>query len=80
MTIDARNDPAPVRCISSHTYPDRPISVYWDGTWHRVDAIQRRWREEDGEHFILRVEDGRVFSAHYQPADDRWHLELVAQR
>ena len=79
MTVETRNPITPVRCLSSHSYADRPVSLYWEDRWHPVDKIRTSWRDEDGVHFLLQIPDGRVFKAHYHSADDRWYLELFAR-
>lgn len=66
-----------VLCQSSHAYLDRPIYVYWDDQRLPVVGILNRSRQLDGDHFHVRVEDGRAFHLVYFRSKDVWRVQCI---
>jgi len=51
-----------------------PRRFTWQGQETRVDAIGRRWQDEDGEHILVMVQPGdRVYEL-LHGADEKWWL------
>ena len=66
--------PVEVSCHSGHTYAERPISFRWEGREHRVEKVEREWREPGQRCFqVLSGEDKR-FELRYQERGDEWSL------
>ena len=69
---------AQVECLSSASYGERPIALYWEEKRLAVETIEARWRHPEGLRFHLRTRDGRLFEARYFEGSDQWTLELLA--
>ena len=63
-----------VRCYSGHTYAEEPRSFEWGGVAYEVKAIERAWREPGQRHFLVRVEDNKLFQLCYNEVEARWSL------
>ncbi|MDP2727873.1 MAG: hypothetical protein Q8P59_10060 [Dehalococcoidia bacterium] len=63
-----------VRCYSSHTYAQRPVSFVLEGREYRVQDVLRTWREPRRALFRVSTEEGLVFNLEYDEVDDIWWL------
>ncbi|MCD6473021.1 hypothetical protein J7K55_07950 [Candidatus Aerophobetes bacterium] len=63
-----------VECYSGYKYADRPEAFVWKGKRYRIKNILKRWREEQGEFFIVEVEEGEKYTISYNEKEDRWSL------
>ncbi|MEA4908755.1 MAG: hypothetical protein GYA17_10100 [Chloroflexi bacterium] len=66
---------APVECRSEHTYPQRPVALYWGGERYPVIAIERQWRDPQGPAFRVRTAGEQSFDLIYLEAVDEWRIE-----
>ncbi len=68
----------PVTCELLSDTPGRPhpAAITWRG--HRLPVIEigRRWRENQTEHLLIRVADGRVFEMRCRQA--QWEARVVS--
>ena len=70
--------PVQVTCYSGYTYPERPVSIVWEGIEHKVKQIEKEWQEPGARLFKVRIEDGRLFILSYNERGDEWSaFELV---
>jgi hypothetical protein len=51
-----------------------PLSFTWLGQTYPVNAIGRRWSDEEGQHILVMVPGEQVFELIFAPADARWYL------
>ena len=65
-----------VECYSGQTYAERPLALYWEGERFEITEILSRWRSPGENHFLARVEDGRIFQLVYYDTEDVWSIEL----
>lgn len=65
-----------VFCHSGYAYGERPTGLLWEG--ERLDVIEviNRWRSPVGMHFLIEVEDSRVFELCYAGEADVWDVTL----
>lgn len=68
-----------VECRSESSYPDKPVSLTWEGTRHEVEAILSRSRDPQGYRFRVRTTDRLVFDLEYTLATDAWHITPVQE-
>ncbi|MEW6566583.1 MAG: hypothetical protein AB1449_00155 [Chloroflexota bacterium] len=52
----------------------RPLAFVWKGRRRKVASLGRRWQAEDGEHFLVRTAEGRVYELAYEEASGDWWL------
>ncbi len=64
----------PVRAHAGSQYPERPLSLDWEGETLEVDRILSRWRTPEGRAFRVKVVDGRCFDLIYSEGSDRWSI------
>jgi hypothetical protein len=50
-----------VECLSSHTYAQNPVALYWDGRRLEIVKILAEWRTPGKKHFRVRAEAGWLF-------------------
>lgn len=71
-------DQIQVRCLSSSSFADRPISILAGGATMRIEAIVQRWRTPEGPGFLVRIEDGQLYRLQYISRMDDWRIEVCA--
>jgi uncharacterized protein (UPF0128 family) len=63
-----------VKCYSSHTYAERPLSFLWQGEEYKVEEIEKAWQEPAKKLFKVITEDGKSFKLCYNEITDQWSL------
>ncbi len=69
-----------MECYAGHTYPQRPLAVWWQGLRLPVSALEAESRTPQGREFRVRVEDERRFQCTYAEAADAWTVDLIFDR
>ena len=64
-----------VECLSSHTYADRPIAIYWEEQRLLINKIEATWRFPGGRRFLIKSEDERLFELIYLEKKDEWSIQ-----
>jgi hypothetical protein len=64
-----------VHCYSGYNYAERPDSFLWQGELHRVQGIEKDWREPGERHFHIRTEDNKFLELCYNESKDEWSLK-----
>jgi hypothetical protein len=63
-----------VQCYSGHTYAERPDSFVFQSTAHKVEKVEKEWREPGERHFQVRTQDNKLFELCYNEQKDEWAL------
>ncbi len=50
-----------------------PISFTLKGVQYSIDAIGRKWQDENGNHFLVMVPSERVYELLYVPKEMCWY-------
>ncbi|MEE9513048.1 MAG: hypothetical protein V3V46_03135 [Anaerolineales bacterium] len=66
-----------VECLSSHTYAERPIALWWEGERLNIVEIVARWRIPGGRRFRVQAENNQVFELCYIELQDEWQVSLL---
>ena len=67
-----------VTCYSGQTYAERPISFYWQEETHKVEKVEKEWRQPGEKYFLVRNEDERLFQLCYHEQEDKWSaIEII---
>ena len=68
-----------VRCYSGRTYAERPKSFIWEGIEHKVEEVEKEWREPGRKFFRVTTDRGKLFELCYYEIEDGWAaVEVVA--
>jgi hypothetical protein len=67
----------PVQVYAGSKYPERPLSLEWEGKHLPVDAVLSHWKSPEGYGFRVKVPDGRCFELKYNEVTDRWSIQLL---
>lgn len=67
----------PVECLSSHTYAERPIALWWEGKRLNIVEIVARWRIPSGRRFRVQAENDQIFELFYSEQQDDWQVSLL---
>lgn len=67
-----------VRCYAATRYPERPLSIEWEGRWLEVTVITRQAAVPDGMIFDVAAEDGRRFELTWTQEADQWSVRVLA--
>ena len=70
----SRTKPIQVQCYSGRTYAERPDSFLWQGEEHKVQSLEKEWREPGEKHFLVHTEDNNFFEICYNEQKDEWTL------
>jgi len=63
-----------VKCYSSHTYAQRPVSFIWQDKVHKISKIENEWLEPGKRYFTVVTEGEKLFELCYNEAQDKWRL------
>ncbi len=63
-----------VECYAGYRADQEPRAFIRDEVRLTVVAIERRWREPDGERFVVRADDGRRYTLRHDRSCDQWDL------
>ena len=66
-----------VECLSSASYPDRPLAFTWEGQRLEVMAVLSRQRTPQDHWFRVCTADGRTFDLVYNEAGLAWSIHLI---
>jgi hypothetical protein len=75
--VSSSEPEAIVQCHSEFTYAERPIRIYWQGSWLAVEEIQKQWRIPGGRKFQVLTEDQRSFELFYGELYDEWRIHKL---
>jgi hypothetical protein len=65
-----------VECYSGQTYAERPSAIHWEGERLEISEILSRWRTPEHRHFLVRIDQTKLFKLTYNENDDIWTIEL----
>jgi len=63
-----------VQCYSGYTYAERPASFVYQGVVHKVERVEREWREPGKRYFQVCTEDNKSFELCYNEQKDEWSI------
>lgn len=63
---------AQVKCHSSYTYAQSPLSFICGGREYIVKAVEKEWLEPSEKHFRIQTIDDIVFELCYYETSDLW--------
>ena len=66
-----------VECRSDTEYPDRPLSLVWDGYRHEIAEIIAMWRGPGEKGFRVKTVSGQGFELTYREVPDEWHIQPI---
>ena len=72
--LESRQTGDRVRCLSGHTFADRPTAVIHRGQELHVVEILDRWQIPDARCFRVRVDDDAIFEFCYEEMSDEWQI------
>ncbi len=61
-----------VKCYSSYTYAERPVSFLWQETEYKIKEIEEAWQEPGKRVFKVITDSGKSFKLCYNEAIDQW--------
>ena len=64
-----------VRCISSHTYAQRPVSFTYKDREYQVKQMIAEWREPSEKSFIVLSECGQRFKLSFDYEEQVWRIQ-----
>ncbi|MEW6093950.1 MAG: hypothetical protein AB1531_08310 [Chloroflexota bacterium] len=73
-----------VECLSSSTYPERPIALTWEGERLEITTILSQWRTPEALWFRVQAfrhvqrGDQRTFDLAFFEAEARWQIQPVS--
>jgi aminotransferase len=67
-----------VECLSSSTYPERPLRLQWEGRWLEISALLSRWQTPGRRHFRVRTADAQTFELTFFETDLRWQIASLS--
>jgi hypothetical protein len=67
-----------VECLSSASYPDRPLALTWDGQRLEVAVILSRRRTPQERWFRVRTADGRIFDLTFNETGLAWSIKSTS--
>jgi hypothetical protein len=71
-----RGEQVKVEAYAGAFYPEEPRRVRWQGRWHQVREILRRWQEPGRRYFVVVLEgDIRALLCYYRDIDG-WEIAL----
>ncbi|MEJ2550619.1 MAG: hypothetical protein P8Z34_08045 [Anaerolineales bacterium] len=76
-TLESRQTPDRVACLSGHTYADRPIALVYRGQRIQVVEILARWQIPGARCFRVRGDDESIFELCYEEMSDEWQIVPV---
>jgi len=68
-----------VRCRAEHSYPGRPLEVWYSGRWQKVIEILEESLVPNGKRFRVICEDENEFCLEYDPVLDRWQVTAAGE-
>ncbi len=63
-----------VECRAEYAYPQRPVSIRWEGTRMEVAEVLREWRTPEGKHYHVRLRGGRELLLAYREDCHCWQV------
>ena len=75
MTQNETDPMHSVECVSSGTYAERPIALWWAGERQEVRVIENQWRTPVGVGFRVRTVKGQIFELFYGENEDEWIVQ-----
>lgn len=51
-----------------------PLQVSWQGQVHGIESVGRQWVDEQGQHILIMLADGRVVELLFDRLTDKWYL------
>jgi hypothetical protein len=63
-----------VECLSSSTYPERPLRLHWEGRWLEISTLLSRWQTPGRRHFRVRTTETQTFELIYFETDLHWQI------
>jgi hypothetical protein len=63
-----------VRCYSSYTYAQKPVSFDWQGRYYEVENIEKEWRRPRERWFLINARDNKYHEFCYNEMQDDWSI------
>ncbi len=67
----------PVHCRAEHSYPGRPLEVWYAGRWQQVTEVLEESQTPAGRKFRVICEEKNEYCLEYDPVLDRWQVTAV---
>lgn len=65
-----------VRCRAEHSYPGRPLEVWFEGKWYTVVDVIDEAQTPEGRAFRVVCEQSMEFYLEYQLHENSWQVTL----
>ncbi len=72
--LESRQTGDRVRCLSGHTYADRPTAIIYRGQERQIVEILDRWQIPGARCFRVRVDGDAIFELCYEEMNDEWQI------
>jgi hypothetical protein len=66
-----------VECLSSSSYPERPVALHWAGERLEIEAILSQWRTPEERWFRVQTRDQRIFELTYEEIGEGWRIHPI---